>query len=257
MAKDNSERGLGPQQTTVNEQEETGNLRDGAEQFEMTVTCRQNETNIGSAGLMLCGTFIEIEALRELEENHIAYNFWSSAVDVHHPVDIMVPPHLTNDFQDFLDLQQLTSEVFIDNVQDRIDNEKPSVQSRAFGWNDYYRLADINAWMSSIATAYDVATLVQGGSSYEGRPIMGLRISYSASNINKTVFVEGGIHAREWISPAVSTFIIQQILTSSDPAVRRVAQSYDWYFFPVFNPDGYEYTHTTVSTKVFNYTKND
>lgn len=52
--------------------------------------------------------------------------------------------------------------------------------------------------MSSIATAYDVATLVQGGSSYEGRPIMGLRISYSASNINKTVFVEGGIHAREW-----------------------------------------------------------
>lgn len=34
MAKDNSERGLGPQQTTVNEQEETGNLRDGAEQFE-------------------------------------------------------------------------------------------------------------------------------------------------------------------------------------------------------------------------------
>lgn len=88
-------------------------------------------------------TSSQVEALRELEENHIAYNFWSSAVDVHHPVDIMVPPHLTNDFQDFLDLQQLTSEVFIDNVQDRIDNEKPSVQSRAFGWNDYYRLADV------------------------------------------------------------------------------------------------------------------
>lgn len=48
------------------------------------------------------------------------------------------------------------------------------------------------------------------------------------------------------ITPAVSTYILNELLRSSDPNIRRVAERYDWYFFPVFNPDGYEYTHTTV-----------
>lgn len=85
----------------------------------------------------------QVEALRQLEENQIAYNFWSSAVGVDHPVDIMVPPHMINDFEEFLALQHLKSEVFIDNVQDRIDNEQSSIQSRAFGWTNYYRLDDV------------------------------------------------------------------------------------------------------------------
>lgn len=62
--------------------------------------------------------------------------------------------------------------------------------------------------------------------------------------------IEGGIHAREWISPAFVTYFINQIINapeSKDDELKRIALTYEWYFIPVLNPDGYEYTMTEVS----------
>lgn len=55
------------------------------------------------------------------------------------------------------------------------------------------------------------------------------------------------MHAREWIGPATSTYILNQLLTSTDASIKSIAENYNWYIFPVTNPDGYTYTHTTVS----------
>lgn len=60
------------------------------------------------------------------------------------------------------------------------------------------------------------------------------------------IFIEGGIHAREWISPAVVTFIIKSLLTSKDPDVARIADSYNWYIVPILNPDGYKYSFESL-----------
>lgn len=66
--------------------------------------------------------------------------------------------------------------------------------------------------------------------------------------MNKTtIFIESTIHAREWITAATITFIMNELLTSTDPEVKAMAENYDWIFVPVFNVDGYQYTHTTVS----------
>lgn len=80
---------------------------------------------------------------------------------------------------------------------------------------------------------------------------MGVKVSFSPNNENNAVFIEAGIHAREWISPATVTFMLNELLTSTDPNVRAVAESHDWYVVPVTNPDGYEYTHTTVGVFFF------
>lgn len=61
------------------------------------------------------------------------------------------------------------------------------------------------------------------------------------------MFIESGMHAREWIGVATSTYILNQLLTSTDASIRAIAENYNWYIFPVANPDGYSYTHTTVS----------
>ena len=59
------------------------------------------------------------------------------------------------------------------------------------------------------------------------------------------IFLEGGIHAREWISPATVTFIIRELVTN--PAHAELLHMYDWIIVPITNPDGYEYSHTKVS----------
>lgn len=50
---------------------------------------------------------------------------------------------------------------------------------------------------------------------------------------------------REWITSATTTWFINQLLTSQDPAVRDLAENVDWYIIPVFNVDGFVYSHTT------------
>lgn len=58
------------------------------------------------------------------------------------------------------------------------------------------------------------------------------------------IFIEAGIHAREWIAPATATYLLDQLLRSNDPVIMDMAQNIDWYIVPITNPDGYEYTHT-------------
>ncbi|KAJ8927938.1 hypothetical protein NQ314_019569 [Rhamnusium bicolor] len=47
------------------------------------------------------------------------------------------------------------------------------------------------------------------------------------------------------VTSAVSSYILNEILTSTNETVRRMATSHDWYVFPIFNPDGFVYSHTT------------
>lgn len=62
------------------------------------------------------------------------------------------------------------------------------------------------------------------------------------------MYIEGNIHAREWISGATVTWILNTLLTSNDTNIHELATNIDWYFLPIANPDGYVYSHTTVST---------
>lgn len=57
--------------------------------------------------------------------------------------------------------------------------------------------------------------------------------------------MEANIHAREWISSATTTYILDQLLRSTDPEIQFIAQNVDWYIIPMSNPDGYEYTRTS------------
>lgn len=56
-------------------------------------------------------------------------------------------------------------------------------------------------------------TSLELGKSFEGNPIKGLKISKQKGNTG--VFIEAGIHAREWISPAAATYIINELISSN------------------------------------------
>jgi len=187
----------------------------------------------------------QLQALRTLEKEAHELNFWTSVRGLNKPVDVMVPPHWLTEFYSVVRKNKLNSEIYIPDVQKAIDNERPAQKLRAgYGWTDYYNLDDTYAFLRSVATDYpNVVKLYVGGTTFEGREILGVKLSFKEGN--PKIFVESGIHAREWIGPALSTWILNQLLTSQDADIRFIAENFDWYIFPSSNPDGYQYTHTT------------
>lgn len=62
-----------------------------------------------------------------------------------------------------------------------------------------------------------------------------------------------GIHAREWITPATTTYFINQLLTSENPKIQNLRNNFDWHIFPSVNPDGYHYSYTRVSNYILHF----
>lgn len=99
----------------------------------------------------------------------------------------------------------------------------------------------IHAWLDHLCEKYkNVVKPIVVGRSYEGNPIKGVKLSFRPNNT--AIFIEGGIHAREWISPATATFILNQLVSSDVKEIQEIAHNFDWIVFPVINPDGYKYS---------------
>lgn len=101
------------------------------------------------------------------------------------------------------------------------------------------------AWIDELVAEHsEVLSVETIGQSYEGRDLKVVKLSHKEGNPG--IFVDANIHAREWITSATVTWILNELLASEDPAVRDLAENFDWYIVPVLNPDGLVYTHTTV-----------
>lgn len=107
---------------------------------------------------------------------------------------------------------------------------------------------EINEWLRNIVSQHsNVASIVNIGTTFEGRDIIGVKIDFRKQENPTIGFMEGGIHAREWISPATLTWVVNEFLNSNNPEIRFLAENVVWYIFPVVNPDGYEHSFTYVS----------
>ncbi|XP_037027417.1 zinc carboxypeptidase-like [Bradysia coprophila] len=186
---------------------------------------------------------MSLRVKREIDR-HIALDQKQSEQNLN--VTLLVEPHEVPRFESLLASNNISHEELNVNLQDMIDVELKSIKplntlAIDFGWKHFYQLETIYAWLDYLAEKYsDLITPLDIGMSFEGRPLKGVRLSYKADN--PTVFIEAGIHAKEWIGPATATFILNQLLTSTDTKVKHIARNFNWIVFPVFNPDGYKYT---------------
>lgn len=187
-----------------------------------------------------------LEFLKDIEFNSDSYIFILGARTINSSVVVIVAPHKFADFDLVLNVENIDYRIVANNVQSLIDDES-FINSRTtenFGWTTYYPLESIYKWIDSIFEQYpNVTSPIFVGMTYEGREIKGVKISYKSGNPG--IFIEGGIHAREWISPAITTFLINSLLSSKNDSIRNIAENFDWYIIPSSNPDGYVYSHTS------------
>merc|ERR1712130_193246 len=114
-----------------------------------------------------------------------------------------------------------------------------------FSFDRYHRVAAIESWVEKVVSSHsDSATLFSIGKTYEGRDIYVIRVSKGDNVARKAVFLEGGLHAREWISPASLLFLLNALLSKEDQDC-DILDLVDVYILPLANPDGCEFSQTS------------
>uniref|UniRef100_U5EWN0 Putative zinc carboxypeptidase a 1 n=1 Tax=Corethrella appendiculata TaxID=1370023 RepID=U5EWN0_9DIPT len=188
---------------------------------------------------------IQLTVLLEIEKNLDGYRFWDEPRKLNSVLKIVVPPHKFAEFSELVDQYRFDVSLVTANLQEFVDKTKIKSRDGNFGWTSYHTLTEINNWLASLATEYPkIVTVIDlEQKTTEGRIIRGVKVSYKEGNPG--VFLETNIHAREWITGAVSTYILNQFLTSQNAEIRALAENFDWYIFPQVNPDGYVYSHTS------------
>ncbi|XP_028045069.1 carboxypeptidase B-like [Monomorium pharaonis] len=196
-----------------------------------------------------------VNDLVEQYNEHGSYSIWSNQPS---NTDIFIRNHMLGNVKSILTHNNINYDVLIDNVEKAIKEENPplSIEMQAelegrkghrMEWSSYHRLDDILGYLNYLADTYpDVCSVQTIGQSVEGRPLKVIRISNGKTNA-PAIWIDGGIHAREWISPAAVTYIIDYLVENSDQL------EVDYYILPVVNPDGYE--HTFVSDRLWRKNK--
>ncbi|XP_037934056.1 carboxypeptidase B [Teleopsis dalmanni] len=192
----------------------------------------------------------EKEFLFQLSKDE-KYDFFHLPKQIGTPSRVLVEPNDQYELENLLNkfgIQYIViDENFGESVQaERMQNAlmRSLSSGQRISFNSFQRFDDINAYLDQLAKSYPSRVSVKTvGKSYEGRNMKTITITNGDGVQNKKViFVDAGIHAREWIAPAGALYIINQ-LVENYAANANLLKTYDWVVLPVVNPDGYEYSH--------------
>ncbi|TSK17742.1 Carboxypeptidase O [Bagarius yarrelli] len=118
--------------------------------------------------------------------------------------------------------------------------------------------SEISEWMNMMIRDHpDVVTGLIYGTTYEKRKIILLKIGVRSTEKKKVIWMDCGIHAREWISPAFCQHFVKEILGSykTDPKISEMLKHLDLYVTPVLNMDGYVYSWKDNTTRLWRKTR--
>lgn len=108
----------------------------------------------------------------------------------------------------------------------------------------YMTYVEIAWYLHELAAKSPRVELKSIGKTFENRDIWLVHIKPTAKEGTKkrdAIWMEGGIHAREWISEAVTLQLLDKLASDDTTLTRNI----DIYCVPIANPDGYEYSRNT------------
>ena len=115
--------------------------------------------------------------------------------------------------------------------------------------NDFYRawrtLPEIEDYVEFLTTlapeSMDIENIV-AGSTYQENEIRGIRVNAGNGTEARPSFIMHGCHhSGEWITAMGMVYFIEQLITTygTDPALTRIADSFEFDLIPVMNVDGF------------------
>jgi len=184
----------------------------------------------------------QVEFLASLQEEE-ELEFWTPP-SLHRPVDIMTVPGLEQRMFEMLSAEEIECETFIDNVESIIEEEKTTLREQKlaadgnFSLVTYHDYPEIMEHLDDLAAEFDHVETEVIGQSWEGRDLKILKICQGGCGNKPAIWIDGGIHAREWISTATALWTLHTVLQDE-----MMMDKLDWFFHPVVNPDGVQFTH--------------
>ncbi|XP_044044121.1 carboxypeptidase O [Siniperca chuatsi] len=132
--------------------------------------------------------------------------------------------------------------------------ETATLERVEYDYFKYHPMPEITKWMGQIARDHpDLVTIVEYGQTYEKRTISLLKIGLNTGERKKAIWMDCGIHAREWIAPAFCQYFVRQILQTykTDAKMEEMMKNMDFYVTPVLNIDGYIYSWKDNTTRLW------
>ncbi|XP_043063298.1 carboxypeptidase A5 [Drosophila ficusphila] len=182
-------------------------------------------------------------------------------------IDLLIEQRNVADARRFMEQAGFSYNVMIDDLETAIDEtyvevpaaEHPldSVRNNSLPWMEwpgslmswrrYHDQADIRQFLQTLLEAHaENVEIVQIGVTRNKRPLEVIRVS-NGNPDNWAVFVDAGMQARDWLSPAALTYAVSKLahLWGTPKGLERAMRRIDWYFLPLANPDGYQYARHT------------
>ena len=178
----------------------------------------------------------QLQYLFQLERSPI--EFWSSPSTINNPVDILVSPRSYYTLTRSLAIANMKHVIRVSDVSQRMRNEERDIverrssnQNGGFDYENYHRYGEVSLigffnddCYAMVVFRLQLVTLVDEftktsqivtkkviGTTYEGRDIVMAVVSSNVSASRPIIYMECGMHAREWIAPATCVWILNQV----------------------------------------------
>ncbi|XP_063467612.1 carboxypeptidase A6 isoform X4 [Symphalangus syndactylus] len=166
--------------------------------------------------------------------------------------DVHIPQNGSRALLAFLQEANIQYKVLTEDLQKTLEKGSSLHTQRnrrslsGYNYEVYHSLEEIENWMHHLNKTHSgLIHMFSIGRSYEGRSLFILKLG-RRSRLKRAVWIDCGIHAREWIGPAFCQWFVKEALLTyeSDPAMRKVLNHLYFYIMPVFNVDGYRFSWT-------------
>nr|XP_023661569.1 carboxypeptidase B-like [Paramormyrops kingsleyae] len=191
-----------------------------------------------------------VEIIKEIGDE-FQLDFWipskADQVTISSNVDVRVDAAYIDYINAVLQQTEIEHEILIDDLQAAIDAQVDNgrISTKAYSYEKYNSWDTIQSWMDQTVSANsNLVSRMIIGTTYEGQPMHVLKLGKQSGSSKPAIFMDCGIHAREWISPAFCQWFVKEAVSTygTNSQMTRLLDQMDVYVLPVFNIDGYRFT---------------